>query len=64
MAGTQAGGIAAAKTVKTRDSDFYARIGAMGGRNGHIGGFNKPGVASRAGKIGGRLSRRTYTAKQ
>lgn len=60
MAGTKAGGRAAAKTNKTKHGkDFYARIGAMGGRKGHTGGFyaNKK-LASIAGARGGRISRR------
>ncbi len=60
MAGTKAGGRAAAKTNKAKHGkDFYARIGAMGGRNGHTGGFyaNRR-LASVAGARGGRISRR------
>ena len=39
MAGTAAGGRLAAAKNKKRDPDFYKRIGAMGGRAGHTGGF-------------------------
>lgn len=40
MAGTKAGGIAAAKKNKAKyGKDFYAKIGAKGGRNGSSGGF-------------------------
>lgn len=36
MPGTKAGGLKAAKTNKKRQGkDFYAKIGAIGGRNGH-----------------------------
>ncbi len=61
MAGTQNGGKAAAATNKTKyGKDFYARIGAMGGKNGHTGGFyaNRD-LARAAGAKGGRISRRT-----
>lgn len=64
MAGTKAGGRAAAETNKKKyGTDFYARIGASGGRNGHTGGF-AAGEAGRArarkyGAIGGKISRRT-----
>ena len=60
MAGTVKGGRAAAQTNKTRHgSDFYARIGAKGGKLGKTGGFaaNRD-LARKAGAIGGRISRR------
>lgn len=61
MAGTIAGGRKAAKTnIKLYGEDFYARIGAKGGRNGHTGGFAaNPALARIAGAKGGRKSRRT-----
>lgn len=61
MAGTKAGGIAAAKTNKSKyGEDFYGRIGAKGGKIGKTGGFfaNRE-LARRAGAKGGRISRRT-----
>lgn len=60
MAGTIEGGRkSAAKNKKLHGSDFYARIGAMGGKNGHTGGFfNNPELARRAGRIGGLKSKR------
>lgn len=61
MAGTKAGGEAAAKTNKAKyGSDFYARIGAAGGKKGRTGGFaaNRE-LARLAGARGGRVSRRT-----
>lgn len=60
MAGTKAGGMKAAITNKEKQGkDFYKRIGAKGGRNGHTGGFyNNPELARRAGRIGGLKSRR------
>ena len=60
MAGTKAGGQKAAATNKTKHgSDFYAKIGAKGGRNGRTGGFAaNPELARIAGAKGGRISRR------
>jgi len=60
MAGTKAGGQAAADTNKKKyGSDFYAKIGAKGGKLGRTGGFaaNKD-LARQAGAKGGRISRR------
>ena len=40
MAGTKYGGqLAAATNIKKYGADFYAKIGAKGGLNGHTGGF-------------------------
>jgi hypothetical protein len=63
MAGTEKGGKEAAKTNKKKyGADFYAKIGAAGGKKGHTGGFaaGKEGRdrARKFGAIGGRLSRR------
>ncbi len=60
MAGTTKGGRAAAKKNKTLyGKDFYARIGAEGGRRGHTGGFAANRELARvAGARGGRVSRR------
>jgi uncharacterized protein len=61
MAGTKDGGKRAADTNKKKHgADFYARIGAMGGKKGHTGGFyaNRE-LARLAGAKGGRISRRT-----
>lgn len=61
MAGTKLGGKSAAATNKAKyGADFYARIGAKGGRKGHTGGFfaNRD-LARIAGAKGGRISRRT-----
>ena len=61
MAGTKAGGEAAAKTNKAKyGPDFYAKIGAAGGKKGKTGGFfaNRE-LAREAGARGGRVSRRT-----
>ncbi|HIA91486.1 TPA: hypothetical protein EYO12_00020 [Candidatus Saccharibacteria bacterium] len=65
MAGTKAGGAKAALTNKKRyGKDFYASIGAKGGRNGNTGGFaaNRE-LARKAGAKGGRISRRTKAKK-
>lgn len=61
MAGTKAGGQKARKTNYERHGkDFYKKIGAIGGRNGHTGGFAaNPELAKIAGKKGGSKSRRT-----
>lgn len=61
MAGTAKGGrLAAEKNKKKHGSDFYKRIGAMGGQNSRTGGFyaNRE-LARRAGAKGGSISRRT-----
>lgn len=74
MAGTQMGGKAAAKkNIEKYGKDFYAMIGAKGGRKGKTGGFasDKKGAdgltgrerARMAGAKGGRISRRTKTSK-
>lgn len=63
MAGTVAGGRAAARTNKERyGDDFYVKLGVLGGKNGHTGGF-ADGEAGRErarvyGAIGGKRSRR------
>lgn len=60
MAGTKAGGLKAKKTnIKKYGADFYAKIGAKGGKLGHTGGFyaNRE-LASEAGRKGGTISRR------
>ena len=61
MSGTLSGGKAAASTNKKKyGKDWYAKIGAIGGKNGRTGGFfaNRE-LARRAGSIGGRKSKRT-----
>lgn len=70
MAGTKAGGRAAAATNKEKfGSDFYKKIGRLGGQLGHTGGFASDLVgedgltgrerASSAGRVGGQISKRT-----
>lgn len=74
MAGTKKGGEkAAAKNKALYGADFYASIGAKGGKLGRTGGFasDKKGAdgltgrerARLAGSVGGRISRRTKTSK-
>lgn len=60
MSGTKAGGLKAAKTNKElHGKDFYKKIGAKGGRNGHTGGFaSNRELARIAGAIGGHISKR------
>jgi hypothetical protein len=61
MSGTKVGGIKAKETnLKKHGNNFYALIGAKGGRNGHSGGFasmSKERVAE-VGSIGGKKSSR------
>lgn len=67
-AGTRAGGLKAAEKNKANNPNHYAIIGAKGGRNGHLGGFNSDKVgkdgltgferAKIAGARGGKKSRR------
>ena len=65
MSGTRAGGIKAAQSNLARHGDdFYARIGAKGGRKGHTGGFfaNRE-LARTAGAKGGKISKRGKAKK-
>lgn len=60
MVGSQSGGKRAAQTNKAKwGEDFYKRIGALGGKKGHTGGFyaNRE-LARTAGAKGGKISRR------
>jgi len=61
MAGTKAGGKIAAETNKRKyGKDFYAKIGAKGGKLGRTGGFYADRELARiAGAKGGRISRRS-----
>jgi general stress protein YciG len=61
MSGTKEGGLRAAQTnLDKYGKDFYANIGAMGGKAGTTGGFyaNRE-LAKEAGRKGGLISRRT-----
>lgn len=59
MAGTKEGAAKAAAKNLANDPDFYKKIGAKGGRNGHTGGFyaNRE-LASIAGRKGGLAKKR------
>lgn len=61
MPGTKIGGINAAKTNKKKyGSDFYRKIGVLGGLKSKGGGFAaNPELAREAGRKGGKASRRT-----
>lgn len=62
MAGTKEGGRKAAMKNLAKDPNFYAKIGARGGKNGRTGGFAaNPELARIAGAKGGRISRRKKT---
>lgn len=74
MSGTKTGGAKAAETNKKKHGkDFYARIGRMGGKNGHTGGFASEKVgddgltgyerAKVAGSKGGAISKRGPSKK-
>lgn len=59
MSGNLTGGRKASETNRRRyGEDFYKRIGAIGGRNGHTGGFtSNPALARVAGGKGGKRSK-------
>lgn len=65
MAGTKAGGLKAKKTIYLKyGNDHFKKIGAIGGRNGHTGGFaSNPELARIAGKKGGTISKRGKARK-
>lgn len=60
MSGSKIGGKKASRTNRERyGEDFYKKIGSIGGRNGHTGGFSyNPALARVAGSKGGSKSRR------
>lgn len=66
MAGNKVGGAKAATTNKAKHgADFYARIGAMGGKKGRTGGFAANRELARiAGAKGGAISRRGPAKKK
>lgn len=65
MAGTKEGAKKARNTNLERyGKDFYKKIGSIGGKASHTGGFYaNPELASKAGRIGGAKSRRGPSAK-
>lgn len=60
MAGTKAGGLKAAQTLKQKyGDDYFSRMGKKGGQLGHTGGFAaNPALAKLAGQKGGKISKR------
>lgn len=66
MSGTKEGGVKSAKTNKERyGSNFYKKIGSIGGKNGNTGGFAKNRELARiAGRKGGSISRRGKNASK
>lgn len=66
MSGTKTGGLKARDTNRVlHGENFYAVIGAMGGRNGHTGGFAaNRALASVAGRKGGLKSKRGPAKKK
>lgn len=66
MAGNKAGGIKSKETnLQRHGADFYKRIGAIGGRKGHTGGFaSNPELAREAGRKGGKISRKNGKSKK
>lgn len=65
MAGTKEGGMKARATNKAKyGRDYYRKIGSLGGRNGHTGGFAaNPELAKIAGSKGGKMSHRGKAQK-
>jgi uncharacterized protein len=65
MAGTKTGGALAAETNKAKyGSDYYARMGKLGGMVKGKKGFAVSGKAVEAGRIGGQRSKRTKRVVQ
>lgn len=65
MSGTKAGGLKAAAKNLANNPNFYKEIGAIGGRNGHTGGFaSNPELAQLAGAKDGRISKRGPVKKE
>lgn len=56
MAGTAEGAAKARAKALAKDPDVFKKASAKANKKGTRGGFNVPGVASRAGKIGGKAS--------
>ena len=59
MANNREGGAKTRDKLLARDPDYYKKIGAMGGKNGHTGGFAANRELARiAGAKGGKKSSR------
>ena len=65
MSGTPAGGKKAAAANKAKDPDFYKKIGSMGGKKGHTGGFASltPEQHREISAKGGKARRKNFTEK-
>lgn len=64
MGGSKIGGIKARNTCyKKYGKNFYRDIGRIGGKLGHVGGFNNHDLAVSAGRLGGSISRRGKAKK-
>lgn len=62
MANNREGGIKTRDKLLAQDPDYYKKIGAIGGKNGHTGGFAaNPELAKIAGAKGGKKSKRGKT---
>lgn len=66
MAGTNAGAIKARDTnYDKHGKDFYKNIGSKGGKKGHTGGFfDNRELARKAGRKGGKISKRGKAIKK
>jgi uncharacterized protein len=59
MSGNKLGGQKARDKNLEKDPDFYSKIGTIGGKNGHTGGFyNNRELARTAGSKGGKIGKR------
>lgn len=65
MAGTMTGGQKTARTLKLKyGEDYYKKVGAIGGQRKVPKGFaSNPELASKAGALGGSISRRGKVVK-
>lgn len=64
MANNREGGAKTRDKLLARDPDYYKKIGAIGGKNGHTGGFAaNPELAKIAGAKGGKKSKRGKAKK-
>lgn len=64
MSGSRAGGKKTAIKITKKDPDFYKKIGSIGGKNGHTGGWAHMSTERHRALSakGGRISRRTKKA--
>ncbi|MDR0887270.1 MAG: hypothetical protein LBM97_01110 [Candidatus Nomurabacteria bacterium] len=66
MPGTKAGSVKTVAKIREKYGvNFYSEIGRRGGKASTTGGFaSDPGLAARAGKIGGKISKRGPAKKK